>query len=101
MAYEAEMNIVIFTDGGQISVRVQPEYLRIEARDTGPGIPDVERVMQPGFSTAPEWVQELGFGAGMGLPNIKKCADKMILRSQVGKGTNLKATIYIKERENQ
>jgi CBS domain-containing protein/anti-sigma regulatory factor (Ser/Thr protein kinase) len=100
VAYEAEMNIVIFTNGGQISVRVQPEYVQIEATDTGPGIPDIERAMQPGFSTAPEWVQELGFGAGMGLSNIKKCADKMILTSQVGKGTNLKATIYTKERGN-
>ncbi len=96
-AYEAEMNIVIFTDGGQISVRVEPEYIKIEASDRGPGIPDIEQAMQPGFSTAPEWVQELGFGAGMGLANIKKCADKMVLTSQVGKGTNLKATIYLKE----
>ncbi len=98
--YEAEMNIVIFTNGGQISAQVEPEYIKIEASDTGPGIPDIERAMQPGFSTASEWVQELGFGAGMGLPNIKKCADKMILTSQVGKGTNLKATIYIKKRGN-
>ncbi len=96
-AYEAEMNIVIFTDGGQISAWVEPEYIKIEASDRGPGIPDIEQAMQPGFSTAPEWVQELGFGAGMGLPNIKKCADKMVLTSQVGKGTNLKATIYLKE----
>jgi len=97
VAYEAEMNIVIFTNGGQISARVQPEYIKIEANDTGPGIPDIERALQPGFSTAPEWVQELGFGAGMGLPNIKKCADKMILTSEVGKGTALKTTIHIKE----
>ncbi len=98
--YEAEMNIVIFANGGQISASVQPEYIEIEATDTGPGIPDIEQAMQPGFSTAPEWVQELGFGAGMGLPNIQKCADKMDLTSQVGKGTDLKATIYIKERGN-
>jgi len=98
--YEAEMNIVIFANGGQISASVQPEYIEIEASDAGPGIPDIEQAMQPGFSTAPEWVQELGFGAGMGLPNIQKCADKMDLTSQVGKGTDLKATIYIKERGN-
>jgi CBS domain-containing protein/anti-sigma regulatory factor (Ser/Thr protein kinase) len=97
VAYEAEINIVIFTDGGQISARVQPEYIEIEARDTGPGIPDIERAMQPGFSTAPAWVQELGFGAGIGLPNIKNCTDEMTLTSQVGKGTELKAIIYIKE----
>jgi len=100
VAYEAEMNIVIFTNGGQISAWVQPEYIKIEASDSGPGIPDIEQAMQPGFSTAPGWVQELGFGAGMGLPNIKKCADKMILTSQVEKGTKLKATIFIKERGN-
>ena len=100
VAYEAEMNIVIFTNGGQISAWVQPEYIKIEASDTGPGIPDIEQATQLGFSTAPGWVQELGFGAGMGLSNIKKCADKMILTSQVGKGTKLKATIFIKERGN-
>jgi len=99
-AYEAEMNIVIFTNGGQISARVQPERIKIEASDTGPGITDIERAMQPGFSTAPEWVQELGFGAGMGLSNIKKCVDKMTLTSQVGKGTDLQATIYIKKGRN-
>jgi len=99
-AYEAEMNIVIFTKGGQISAYVEPEQIKIEAHDTGPGIPDVERAMQPGFSTAPEWVQELGFGAGMGLPNIKKCVDEMDLISQVGKGTDLKITINIKGRGN-
>lgn len=100
IAYEAEMNIVIFTSGGQISARVQPEYIRIESSDTGPGIPNIEQAMQAGFSTAPGWVQELGFGAGMGLPNINKCSDKMVLTSQVDKGTELKATIFIKEREN-
>ncbi len=100
VAYEAEMNIVIFTNGGEISAWIQPEYIKIEARDTGPGIPDVKRAMRTGFSTAPEWVRELGFGAGMGLPNIKKYVDKMTLTSQVGKGTDLKATIYIKERRN-
>ena len=97
MAYEAEMNIVIFTNGGQISAQVRPESLKIEVSDSGPGIPDIERAMQSGFSTAPHRVQELGFGAGMGLPNMKKCADKMMLTSQVGKGTKLKATSYLKE----
>jgi CBS domain-containing protein/anti-sigma regulatory factor (Ser/Thr protein kinase) len=99
-SYEAEMNIVVFTDGGKISARVQPEHIRIEASDTGPGIPDIEKAMQPGFSTAPEWVRELGFGAGMGLSNIKKCSDKMTLTSQVGKGTEVKAIFYIKEETN-
>ncbi len=99
-AYEAEMNIVIFTDGGQISADIEPDVIKLEAKDSGPGIPDIERVMQPGFSTAAEWVRELGFGAGMGLPNIKKCADKMTLTSEVGRGTELTVTIYT-HRRNQ
>ncbi len=96
LTYEAEMNIVIYANEGHILVQVQQEYIEIEARDSGPGIPDIEQAMKPGFSTAPSWVRELGFGAGMGLPNIKHCADKMTLNSQVGKGTTLKATIYTK-----
>jgi CBS domain-containing protein/anti-sigma regulatory factor (Ser/Thr protein kinase) len=96
LTYEAEMNIVIYANKGHILVQVQPEYIKIEARDSGPGISDIKQAMQPGFSTAPGWVRELGFGAGMGLPNIKHCSDRMTLKSQVGKGTTLKATIYTK-----
>ena len=92
--YEAEMNIVIFTSGGRIIAYVKPDEIRVEAIDTGPGIPDVEQAMQPGFSTASTIVQEWGFGAGMGLPNIKKCADKMNINSVVGKGTKLEVIIY-------
>ena len=92
--YEAEMNIVIFTSGGGITAYVKPDEIRVEAIDSGPGIPDVGRAMQPGFSTAPPRVQELGFGAGMGLPNIKKCADKMKIDSVVGKGTRLEVIIH-------
>ena len=96
--YEAEMNIVIFTSGGHISAYVKPAAIRVEAVDTGPGIPDIEQAMQPGFSTAPHSVQELGFGAGMGLQNIKKCADKMNIDSEVGKGTELEVIIYTQEK---
>ena len=96
--YEAEMNMVIFTDGGEIGAEVTPERIKIEAIDDGPGIPDVEQAMQPGFSTAPEWVRELGFGAGMGLPNIEACSDEMKLESTVEGGTHLKATIYLDKR---
>ena len=92
--YEAEMNIVIFTDGGEVVAEVRPDRVRIEALDKGPGIPDVEQAMQPGYSTAPTWVQEMGFGAGMGLPNIQACADEMKLESKVGIGTHLKIVIY-------
>jgi len=92
--YEAEMNIVIFTSGGHITAYVKPDEIRVKATDSGPGIPDVEQAMQPGFSTAPPAVQEWGFGAGMGLPNIKKCVDKMNINSVVGKGTKLEVIIY-------
>jgi CBS domain-containing protein/anti-sigma regulatory factor (Ser/Thr protein kinase) len=93
--YEAEMNIVIFTDGGEIVAEVRPDRIRIEALDKGPGISDIKRAMQPGFSTAPVWVQEMGFGAGMGLPNIQDCADDMQLESTPGVGTHLELTIYL------
>ncbi len=92
--YEAEMNIVIYTEGGEIVAEVRPDRIRVEALDKGPGIPDIEQAMQPGFSTAPEWVREMGFGAGMGLPNIKACADVMRLESTVGVGTHLEIIIY-------
>lgn len=94
--YEAEMNIVIFTSGGRITAYVKPDEIRVKAIDSGPGIPDVEQAMQPGFSTASHTAQEWGFGAGMGLPNIKKCADKMYINSAVRKGTKLEVIIYTK-----
>jgi len=94
--YEAEMNIIIHTDaGGVIVVEVQPEQIVLGALDTGPGIPDVEQAMQPGFSTAPEWIREMGFGAGMGLSNIQRCADEMRLESPLGTRTSLEVVIYL------
>jgi anti-sigma regulatory factor (Ser/Thr protein kinase) len=95
IAYEAEMNIVLYSHGGQIAAWIEPNYIKIKARDTGPGITDVEQAKKPGFSTAPEWVRELGFGAGMGIPNIMKCADKTILKSKMGIGTEMETIIYI------
>ena len=95
-AYEAEMNIIIHTtQGGDIIVEVQPHRVRIVATDAGPGIEDVEKALQPGFSTAPEWIRELGFGAGMGLVNIKRCADEMHLGSTPGVGTRLEIVIFM------
>ncbi len=96
-SYEAEMNIVVFAEEGEISATVHSESIELRAKDRGPGIPDIEQAMQPGFSTAPEWVRELGFGAGMGLCNIQKSADRMVLRSKVGKGTDLRATFHLKK----
>jgi len=98
--YEAEMNMAIFTDGGEIIAEVRPDRIRIEFLDKGPGIPDIEQAMQPGFSTAPSWVREMGFGAGMGLPNIKNCSDEMNLESKVGVGTHLEIVIYTQGLEN-
>jgi CBS domain-containing protein/anti-sigma regulatory factor (Ser/Thr protein kinase) len=96
IAYEAEMNLVIYTDGGEILAKVEPGSITIEATDSGPGIPDVERALTPGYSTAADWVRELGFGAGMGLCNIKECADEMNLDSASGAGTRLEAIISAK-----
>jgi CBS domain-containing protein/anti-sigma regulatory factor (Ser/Thr protein kinase) len=101
-AYEAETNIIIHSDeGGEIIADIQPEQITIRAVDSGPGIPDVEQAMQPGFSTAPEWIRELGFGAGMGLTNIQKCADEMQLQSSLGDGTTVKAVIYTTSKEGR
>jgi CBS domain-containing protein/anti-sigma regulatory factor (Ser/Thr protein kinase) len=95
--YEAEMNLIIYTDGGHIRVRVEPNEILVRVDDSGPGIPDIQKALQPGYSTAPEWVRELGFGAGMGLENIRKCASRMDLKSTVGKGTQLKICVLVED----
>lgn len=92
--YEAEINLASYTKGGEIRAQVEKWGIIVEVTDHGPGIPDVERALQPGFSTAPDWVRELGFGAGMGLVNMKKCADEMDLRSSVPDGTHLTMQFY-------
>ncbi len=94
---EAEMNIIVFTEGGELTVCVEENKIQVNAIDHGPGIPDIEKAMQPGYSTAPDWIREIGFGAGMGLPNIKSCSDEMRLDSTVGKGTNLEFVVYLKQ----
>jgi len=91
---EAEMNLAIFTSGGNIIMQIERGKITVRVVDHGPGILDIELAMQPGYSTAPDFVRELGFGAGMGLPNIKNCTDEMRLESIVGKGTNLEFCIY-------
>jgi len=88
--YEAEMNLVIHTDvGGELLVEIRPDRLKVSAVDHGPGISDLQQVLQPGFSTAPQWIRDMGFGAGMGLANIKRCSDMMTLLSEPGGGTRL------------
>jgi CBS domain-containing protein/anti-sigma regulatory factor (Ser/Thr protein kinase) len=94
--YEAEMNIIIHTtEGGEIEAEIQAGRLILRAVDRGPGIPDIAKAMEPGFSTAAEWIRELGFGAGMGLSNIKRCANEMKLESPEKKRTYLEATFYL------
>ncbi len=93
-SYEAEMNQVVFTDGGTIRARVQPGKVFLEAEDSGPGIEDVQKALQPGYSTAPDWVRELGFGAGMGLNNIQRSSDRFDIQSEPGKGTLLKVAFF-------
>lgn len=90
------MNLVIHSDhGGEMVVEIQPDQVRIVAADDGPGIADVAEAMRPGFSTAPDWIREMGFGAGMGLLNIQNCADEMKLESELGKGTRLETWFHI------
>ena len=87
--YEGEINMVIHADGGVIDVEVLPEKIVMVLKDKGPGIPDIEKAMQEGFSTAGENVRNLGFGAGMGLPNMKKYSDKMTIDTVIGEGTTV------------
>jgi serine/threonine-protein kinase RsbT len=94
--YEAEMNIVAHAYSGRISIEVQPEQIVVHLTDSGPGIPDIEKAMQIGYSTASHAVREMGFGAGMGLPNIQNNADKLLITSQVGIGTQVEITTYLK-----
>ena len=95
--YEGEINMVIHANGGTADVSVTEEYVEIVLKDQGPGIPNVEQAMQEGFSTAPDNVRNLGFGAGMGLPNIKKYTDDMRIETEIGKGTDLYLTVNVKE----
>lgn len=92
--YEAEVNVVAHAFRGQVDVEIDENKIQMVVSDQGPGIPDVEQAMQPGFSTASKKVREMGFGAGMGLPNIKKNTDEMDIETEVGKGTVLKMVNY-------
>jgi len=88
-AYEAELNMIIHSHGGKMTIEISPDYISLSCDDTGPGINDIDMAMREGFSTAPSNVRMMGFGAGMGLPNIKRNSDEFDIRS--GKdGTHLK-----------
>lgn len=93
--YEGEINMVIHADGGTVTVEVGLDEVNITLSDTGPGIPDVERAMEEGYTTAGDVARDLGFGAGMGLPNMKRYSDKMTVESTVGVGTTVRMKIRI------
>lgn len=88
-SYEGEMNCLIHGGGGELIANVTPEETTIVIQDEGPGIPDIEQAMQEGWSTAPDYVRDMGFGAGMGLPNMMKCSDAFDIKSEVGFGTKI------------
>ena len=94
-AYEAEMNVVMYAKRAEMTFTVTPEVITLVVNDEGPGIPDVPQAMEEGYSTATPEMREMGFGAGMGLPNIRKNADEFAVESVVGKGTRLRITLHI------
>ncbi|MBR5281086.1 MAG: anti-sigma regulatory factor [Clostridia bacterium] len=93
--YEAEINAVIHADGGAADIEITPQQIKVVISDRGPGIPNMEAAMQPGFSTATESVRELGFGAGMGLPNMKRYTDEMYVDTKIGVGTTVTLIVKI------
>lgn len=88
-SYEAELNVIIHAWRGTVTAHISPECTELIIEDEGPGIPNIEKAMQAGFSTAPDHIREMGFGAGMGLPNMAKCTDEFDIQSQVGNGTKI------------
>ena len=95
ICYEAEINVIIHSMGGYMDVNVFEDRVRIYLSDEGPGIPDIEKAMEPGFTTANEKIRALGFGAGLGLSNMKRCADKFHIRSSMETGTEIEAIVFL------
>lgn len=100
-AYEAEMNVVMYAQRGIFTLEVNPQRINFIVQDEGQGIPDIDLAMQEGYSTATPEMREMGFGAGMGLPNIKKNSDIFEISSEVGKGTCLNIIIFLNQRKSQ
>jgi len=96
-AYESEMNVVMYGGEGKILLEVSAEKISVITDDDGPGIEDIEKALQEGYSTAPPEYREMGFGAGMGLPNIKKNADLFEIRSGKGDGTTLVMSFEVRQ----
>ena len=95
ISYEAEINVVSYAYRGTMRLSVSPEVIKMVIDDEGPGIEDIQLAMQEGYSTATEKIREMGFGAGMGLPNIKKNSDKLDILSVVGQGTKVSVEVYL------
>lgn len=100
-SYEAEMNVVMYADEGIVILQLTPKSIRLHIEDHGKGIPDISLAMKEGYSTATEEYREMGFGAGMGLPNIKKNSDRFKIKSRIGTGTTLEITIYLNQTKKQ
>ncbi|MEW6599736.1 MAG: ATP-binding protein [Nitrospirota bacterium] len=93
--FEAEMNVIIYAAAGRLHYYITPGSITIKIDDMGPGIENIEMAMQEGYSTAPDWVREMGWGAGMGLPNMKKNSDEFRIDSVVGEGTMIEMKINL------
>ena len=93
--YEGEINMVIHAHGGKITIQISEDKITMILDDVGPGIPDIEKAMQAGYSTAPDKVRNLGFGAGMGLPNMKKNTDSINIETKIGVGTKVTMVINL------
>ena len=100
-AFEAEMNVICYANQGNLSLLIAPNFLKVVVKDEGQGIPDVDLAMREGYSTANEKIRELGFGAGMGLSNIRRYTDEMMLTSKLGQGTHLEFTVYLDRQEDE
>lgn len=96
-SFEAEINVVCYAEQGTFNLTITPDTLKVVVQDVGQGIADIELAMKEGYSTATEAIREMGFGAGMGLPNIKKNVDRLAIDSVVGKGTRLEMVIEMKD----
>ena len=96
-SYEAELNLIIHSHGGQLMLEMTPDMIVLTSADVGPGIADIGKAMQEGFSTASEEARDLGFGAGMGLPNMKRNADEFSIESEFGKGTRIRMGFKLKK----
>ncbi|MEW6215970.1 MAG: ATP-binding protein [Nitrospirota bacterium] len=96
-AFEAEMNVIIYAPAGMMRYEITPDCIKVTVEDAGPGIEDIELAMKEGYSTAPDYIREMGFGSGMGLPNIKKNTDELKISSIPDVGTSLEFVINIKK----